>query len=88
MAELLLRDFRSVSCVDDETGDAVTKRVKSAARNIERVKDRPELILDDLVAGWWPPVAVDGMSGQEGWKILRPLHVKRVDFLRADIAGN
>src|SRR5258708_6782173 len=56
MAELLLRDFRSVSRVDDETGDAVTERVKSAARNIERVKNRPELILDDLVAGWWPPV--------------------------------
>ena len=56
MTELLLRDFRSVSCVNDKTSDTVTKRVKPAARNIERVKNRPELILDDLVAGWWPPV--------------------------------
>ena len=44
MTELLLRDFRSVSCVNDKTGDTVTKRVKPAARYIEGVKNRPELI--------------------------------------------
>src|SRR5262249_16802629 len=57
--ELLLRDFWRVSSVHDETRDAVTKRMKSAPWNVERVEDRPELILHDFVARWWPTVPSD-----------------------------
>jgi len=61
VTELLLRDFRCVAGIDDETGDAVTKRMKSATRNVERVEYRPELILHDFVARGRPAVP----SGEE-----------------------
>jgi hypothetical protein len=49
MTELLLCDFRCVSRVDDEAGDAVTERMKSTAWNVEGVEDRPKLVFHDLV---------------------------------------
>jgi hypothetical protein len=61
MTELLLRDFRRVSCVHDETRDTVAERVKPATRNVECVEDRPKPKLDDIVARWWPTIP----SGEE-----------------------
>jgi hypothetical protein len=61
VAELLLRDFRRVSRVNDEAGDAVTERVKTATGNVERVEDRPKLLPHDFVARRWAEKA--GLHG-------------------------
>ena len=37
-------------------GDGMTESMKAAARNVECVEDRPELVFHDFVARWWPAV--------------------------------
>lgn len=55
----MLCDFRRISRVHDEARDAMAKRMKPAAWNVERVEDRPELVLHDLVARRRPTVPSD-----------------------------